>query len=42
MIAVSEEMKKEDLKDPSNRDQEASKETASETPENKGAEKENQ
>ena len=40
MIAVSEEMKKEDLKDPSNMDQEASEETASETPENEGAEKE--
>ncbi len=40
MIAVSEEMKKEDLKDPSNMDQETSEETASETPENEGAEKE--
>lgn len=40
MIVVSEEMKKEDLKDLSNMDQETSEETASETPENEGAEKE--
>ena len=39
MIAVSEEMKKEDLKDPSNMEQEASEETASENTETSAEEK---
>lgn len=38
MIAVSEEMKNEDLKDPSGMDQEACGETASETPKMEEAE----
>lgn len=39
MIAVSEEMKNEDLKDPSNMEQEASEETASENTETSAEEK---
>ena len=39
MIAVSEEMKNEDMKDPSNMEQEASEETASENTETSAEEK---